>query len=679
MFYVKLTYRPEIDGLRAIAVLAVVLYHAQIDILGNQTFKGGFIGVDIFFVISGYLITSIILKELNATGSFSFKYFYERRVRRILPVLLIVMLASLPFAWVYLLPSNFVNFSKSILYSLGFSSNFFFWNSGQEYGALNGLLKPFLHTWSLSIEEQFYILFPLILLIIYKFLKKYLIQVIILGFVISLCVADWGSRNYPSFNFYILPSRGWELLAGSIMAYFEINLGHRSKNKKLNLILPTIGLLLICHSIIYFNDKMFNPSFYTLSPILGVCLIIWFSNKDELITKILSSKFFVGIGLISYSLYLWHYPIFAFDRVSEFSQESLSKKLIIGFLLFFLSILSYYFIEQPARKRKYKFKNIFIIIFITISFLIFFNSKVILNDGFQNKLPKIISQSTPKYWKKLKNSSGEKCFQNKDGCKFNVLSDKKIFIIGDSQMATLTYNLKKKLTEKNYQFISYNYGGCFYFPDFNLVKVKTQKKSKICNNEYFSNLKEIFSQEDNSIIIIGGRLPLYLSNSFFNNQEGGIEDNEWGYEYKSTLSEITLQNSFKKAVLELSNNNKVILIYPIPEVGWDINQKLYNRLPKKSASKERYLKPKNYITTSYDVYKDRTKLSFELLNTIQDENIYRVYPHKLFCNTTIKDRCLTHDNKNIFYADYSHPSSKGAEMINNEIIKKIEKIELKSN
>ena len=126
MFYVKLTYRPEIDGLRAIAVLAVVLYHAQIYILGNQTFKGGFIGVDIFFVISGYLITSIILKELNATGSFSFKYFYERRVRRILPVLLIVMLASLPFAWVYLLPSNFVNFSKSILYSLGFSSNFFF-------------------------------------------------------------------------------------------------------------------------------------------------------------------------------------------------------------------------------------------------------------------------------------------------------------------------------------------------------------------------------------------------------------------------------------------------------------------------------------------------------------------------------------------------------------------------
>ena len=156
----KLTYRPEIDGLRAIAVGAVILYHAQINIFNQQAFTGGFIGVDIFFVISGYLITSIILKELITTGSFSFKHFYERRVRRILPALLLVMLVSLPFAWMYFIPSSFIDFSKSIIYSLGFSSNFYFHYSGQEYGAIDGLLKPFLHTWSLSVEEQFYIVFP---------------------------------------------------------------------------------------------------------------------------------------------------------------------------------------------------------------------------------------------------------------------------------------------------------------------------------------------------------------------------------------------------------------------------------------------------------------------------------------------------------------------------------------
>ena len=279
----KLTYRPEIDGLRAIAVCAVILYHAQITILGLEPFKGGFIGVDIFFVISGYLITSIILKELVTTGKFSFKHFYERRVRRILPALLFVMIVSLPFAWIVLLPSSFIDFSKSILYSLGFSSNLYFWYSGQNYYAESGLLKPFLHTWSLSVEEQYYIFFPIVLLITFKYFKKYLIHILIFGFIISLGLADWSSKNYPYASFYFIHTRMWELLTGSILAYFEITLGHRSQNRILNLILPFIGLILIGHSILFFNEKMFHPSFYTLSPIIGVCLIIWFSNKNELI------------------------------------------------------------------------------------------------------------------------------------------------------------------------------------------------------------------------------------------------------------------------------------------------------------------------------------------------------------------------------------------------------------
>ena len=164
----KLNYRPEIDGLRAISVSAVILYHAQISIFGYQPFQGGFIGVDIFFVISGYLITSIIIKELITKNSFSFKNFYERRVRRILPVLLVVMVTFFPFAWIYLVPAHFEDFSKSIIYSIGFSSNFYFYKSDQIYGAIDGTLKPFLNTWSLSVEEQFYILFPIALLITFK-------------------------------------------------------------------------------------------------------------------------------------------------------------------------------------------------------------------------------------------------------------------------------------------------------------------------------------------------------------------------------------------------------------------------------------------------------------------------------------------------------------------------------
>jgi len=669
----KFSYRPEIDGLRAIAVGVVILYHAQITIFGHQPFKGGFIGVDIFFVISGYLITSIILKELITTGYFSFKYFYERRIRRILPALLFVMLVSLPFAWIYLLPSSFIDFSKSILYSLVFSSNFYFHYSGQQYNGEGGSLKPFLHTWSLSVEEQYYILFPIVLLVTFKYFKKYLIHILLFGFVVSLGLADWGSRNHPSFNFYVLPTRVWELLAGSILAYFEITKGHRSKNQKLNLILPTIGLLLIGHSILFFNDKIFHPSFYTLSPIIGVCLIIWFSHKDELITKIISSKLFVGIGLISYSLYLWHYPIFAFNRIVEFTGGVVFKKISLGFLILMLSIFSYYFIEKPFRNKNNKFKVIISLIAISISVLMFYNLSVIKKNGYPNRVPEILTGNLSEPWNLLKNQKGKNCYNNIQGCSFNTSSNKQIYIIGDSHVGSLVFNLKDRIVKNNYQFITSAFDGCLFYPGFNLVKNKTQKINVNCNESYFQKLRQTLSKSKNSIIIFGGRLPLYLSNYYFDNQEGGVEGLEWESKYFSLKKYDTIQNSFKREILELSKNNKIVLIYPIPEVGWNLPKKIFidaNKFSKNTDFK--------YITTSFKVYKERTKSSFELLDSIQSNNIYRVYPHTLFCDTTIKGRCITHDDENIFYVDDDHPSTKGAEMINDLIMKEIKKIELKS-
>ena len=228
---IKLKYRPEIDSLRAFAVLAVVIYHAKFNFFGNILLPGGYLGVDVFFVISGYLITSLILKELINTDSFSFKSFYIKRVRRILPVLLLVIFVSIPFSWIYLFPSDLVSFSKSILYSLGFSSNFYFHFSGLDYGSPEGLQKPFLHTWSLSIEEQFYIIFPICLFLIFKYSRKNVFLFFIICFVVSLILANWGSKNYISANFYFLYSRIWELILGSCVAYYEIKTGHREQNK----------------------------------------------------------------------------------------------------------------------------------------------------------------------------------------------------------------------------------------------------------------------------------------------------------------------------------------------------------------------------------------------------------------------------------------------------------------
>jgi peptidoglycan/LPS O-acetylase OafA/YrhL len=562
----RITYRPEIDGLRAIAVVAVILYHSQITIFSYQPFKGGFIGVDIFFVISGYLITSIILKELIATGSFSLKNFYERRIRRILPVLLLVMVISLPFAWIYLLPDSFINFSKSILYSLALISNFYFHYSGLQYGTETGLLKPFLHTWSLAVEEQYYILFPIILLIIFKYFKRYLIHALILGFVISLELADWGSNN-PYFSFYLLPTRGWELLAGSILAYFEVTLGRRGNYRTLNLILPSVGFFLIGYSILFFHDKMFHPLFYTLSPIIGVCLIIWFSCKDEPICKILSSRLFVGIGLISYSLYIWHYPIFAFARITGF-LSSFFTQILLGAIILILSITTYYLVEVPTRNKK-NYKVLIFLIY-TFVFLILFNLYIILNQGLVSRVPNILKNEL-NLRGHLKDSQNENCQNNKNGCAFNTQSNKKIFIVGDSHMATLAFGLKDQTIAKGYQFITSIFSGCLYFPGFNLIDIKTKKISE-CNNEYFLNLQSKLKKEKKSIIIVGGKISLYLSNNLFNNQEGGIEGLEHNYHFVPVKKNNTLESSFKKSIQEyLSDRMNAVAPNLTSLIGENVN------------------------------------------------------------------------------------------------------------
>jgi peptidoglycan/LPS O-acetylase OafA/YrhL len=220
---IKLNYRPEIDGLRAIAVLAVIFYHVEFYFNDLKLFSGGFIGVDIFFVISGYLITSIIIKEIKQNNRFSLASFYMRRARRILPALFFTIFISIFFAWHFLIPSSFIQFSNSIISSIFFFSNYFFYFEGLVYNSDQSLLKPLLHTWSLSVEEQFYIFFPIILIFVNKFFKEKLLFVFFLLFFLSFIVAFYTSMNNLSFSFFSTLSRGWEFLAGSFLAYLEIN------------------------------------------------------------------------------------------------------------------------------------------------------------------------------------------------------------------------------------------------------------------------------------------------------------------------------------------------------------------------------------------------------------------------------------------------------------------------
>ncbi len=347
-FAPKLLYRPEIDGLRAIAVVSVVLYHVE-ELFGQEIFNGGYIGVDIFFVISGYLITRIILVELYQTGRINFLKFYERRARRIIPVLLVVVLASIPFGWKTLLPADFLEFSNSILASLTFVSNFFFYLSAAEYGANSALLKPFLHTWSLAVEEQFYLIFPIIALVTYRYMGSRFVVVFLILSVLSLGFAEYMQVRNAMLNFFLPFSRFWELAAGAFLAYVELNRGALNKSR-IARYLPGAGLALVLFSLCIFNSYTAHPSVHTLIPVTGVMLMIAFASDTEPVGRFLSTRPFVGVGLISYSLYLWHFPIFAFARLQgDFATTS--DKLSAILLTVVLSICSYALVEKPFRKR----------------------------------------------------------------------------------------------------------------------------------------------------------------------------------------------------------------------------------------------------------------------------------------------------------------------------------------
>ena len=523
----KLSYRPEIDGLRAIAVLTVIFYHSKITIMGFEPFKGGFIGVDIFFVISGYLITSIILKELEVEKKFSFINFYERRSRRILPVLLFIILSFLPFAWLYLLPSTFVEFSKSILYSLGFSSNFYFHFSGLEYGGVEAMYKPFLHTWSLSVEEQYYLIFPIFLYLVFKYVGKYMFQILFLLLISSYLLAELGSSNFISINFYFIQSRIWELLAGSLLAYLEIKKRISSNNKIMNEILPIIGLILIFSFVLLNDDKINHPSFKTFFPILGTCLFIWFSKKGTIHNKIISSKLFVGIGLISYSLYLWHYPILSFVRITEITQGNNLIKIFIFFIMILLSIFSYYFIEKPFRdKDRIKKKLFFLTICLTTTIIVIINLIIVKKEGFKSRIPDVIIKAVERHgkekiWHRLKQDNKSCWGRTEKFCSFNSQNKDKIYLIGDSHFGTLMYDLNNQLSDKSYNFIPITNRGFFYFNN----SIKSDRNEKVDNNYLIlqKKINKIVSESQNNIFIFGGASSLYFFQKryYFNNKISG--------------------------------------------------------------------------------------------------------------------------------------------------------------
>lgn len=339
-------YRSEIDGLRALAVVPVLLFHA-----GFRAFSGGFVGVDVFFVISGYLITSILIHEFRA-GDFSIGKFYERRARRILPALFLVLMACVPMAWIWLSPKDINDFSNSLIAISLFVSNFYFWLSSGYFETASEL-KPLIHTWSLSVEEQYYLIYPVFLWCIWRFGARVMIWVLILMLLTSLCVAQWLAYIKPIFAFYMLPTRSWELMIGGLAAIYASHINVKIDCKKMaHQIASIAGILLIIYAILFYDQTMGFPGLFALAPTIGTSLILLFATKNTLVGRVLGAQPMVWIGLISYSLYLWHQPLFAVARSIGPKEILPLDYLWLIALCFTLAYLTWKFVEQPFRSSK---------------------------------------------------------------------------------------------------------------------------------------------------------------------------------------------------------------------------------------------------------------------------------------------------------------------------------------
>ncbi|PZQ46690.1 MAG: hypothetical protein DI556_19530 [Rhodovulum sulfidophilum] len=337
-------YRSEIDGLRTVAVLPVILFHA-----GFEVFSGGFVGVDVFFVLSGYLITSIIAREM-AEGRFSIRRFYERRARRILPALYFVMLVTLPISFQLMLPDEFAEFCRTFLSVIVFASNIFFWQT-TNYFSRSAEENPLLHTWSLAVEEQYYMLFPLALLLLWRWRYRgafWGVAALTLG---SLALSEVAWRVAPVPNFFLLPTRAWELGIGALAALHLNRIGPDAPRARHGDALAALGLAMVIASVFVYSPRTPFPSVYALLPTVGTVLVILHGRSDASVGRLLSLRPIVFIGLISYSAYLWHQPLFAFARLASFGPPSPVLMLALSVLSLGLATLSWRFVEQPFRDR----------------------------------------------------------------------------------------------------------------------------------------------------------------------------------------------------------------------------------------------------------------------------------------------------------------------------------------
>ncbi|KXJ56103.1 MAG: hypothetical protein AXW17_13840, partial [Colwellia sp. Phe_37] len=531
--HVPMVFRTDLNALRAVAVVAVVLFHFYPSIL-----PGGYVGVDVFFVVSGFLMTKKIYEKL-LMGDFSFYDFYLSRARRIIPALAFLCFVLLVMGWFYLTPYKYLELGKHVAASLGFISNIIYW---KDVGYFDSAAhdKWLLHTWSLSVEWQFYILYPVVLFVLFKFFnKKLMIIFFSLLAISSLFFSHYLSGVYEKASFFLLPTRAWEMLFGGFVYFFE---NKTCKVKKVWVQL--FGVLLVLFPMFLFDKESLWPSFYTLVPVFGVMLIV-FSGKDGFFLKNPIVSF---LGLISYSVYLWHWPVLVFMNYMGASELGLLYG--IGFSLL-LGVFSYYLIEN-----RFFLGRVFVVSFFIFSLgsLVYFYNGVYWRDikGWAE-----VIRSPLAYDCQPENIEGCDLFSNKNPT---------WAVIGNSHAVEISYVLANKLKEKD-GIKQFTYAGC----DLSYGR----EIESDCKRWTEAAVNNIINNESIKNVVISFR----LSSSLFGDQLANYPDIPDSYPalgagLSKQEGRKKILDSFTSMINDISKSGKnVYVILPIPELDVDISKK----------------------------------------------------------------------------------------------------------
>lgn len=648
-------YRKDVDGLRAVAVLPVILYHA-----GISAFSGGYVGVDIFFVISGYLITGIISAEI-AEGTFTVSNFYVRRIKRIFPALYFMIFVSVILSGFLLLPEHFRNFGKSVIATVFFSSNFFFWKQSGYFDEA-AETKPLLHTWSLGVEEQFYIIFPLFLLWLYKNRKNTKLAVAAV-FAVSLALSIFLTYRKPEMSFYLLPTRAWELMLGAMLS---LGVFGKTENRYASDAISLIGAAMIGASVVFFNTATPFPGYNALLPCVGAALIIY-AGEGSIIGRVLSFRPLVFIGLLSYALYLWHWVFFSFRNYYKniAGDAFFMDNLFIIAVTFLFAIVSYYFVEHPIRRKKFPVPSkLFKIAAAVMLLFTAIGTVVYKTDGMPFRMPDSVNVVTDVKESRYRSTD---CYY-RDPMKADIdnlcrMGDKKskpTFIVwGDSHALSLTDGMDKYARANGITGVFAGKSAC---PPLRLVRILINDVPTNCRQFNDIIFKDVAADKDMKNVFLVGRWEVYSGKPTLGNDAG---------------SEMTLDDGITKNVIEHDNlkvfeeslvrtigsleraGKNVYFVMDVPEVPYDVP----SEMGKIEYFKHVFPALTSFVTSAlpYSHYQERNELVFQVLEKVKSKtNVKVVDIQDILC----KDgECRLTEGGKSLYADDDHLSVFGSEYV----------------